>query len=145
VFRIVYGSRDSTKDIDAIVHPSDLGRKLASQVAREQGLPEDWLNDDVRLFLADREAKRKLQGGEFGPGLIVSVPTAAYLLAMKLRACRAPLPGYTGDYEDIEFLLRKTETFSMAEAERIFDRFFPHDALSEAAREVIRRTNSKSK
>ena len=68
---MIYGSRDSTKDVDALVHPSNLARKLIIQVAREQDLPDDWINDEVRVFLADREAKRKLKGGEFGPGLQV--------------------------------------------------------------------------
>ena len=138
MFALVYGSRDSTKDVDAIEHPSDLARKLTAQVAREQDLPEDWLNDDVKFFLADKEAKRKLKGDEFGPGLQVSVPTAAYLLAMKLRACRSPLPGYAGDYADIGFLVRKMEISSLAGAEGTFHLFFPQDTLSETASEVLR-------
>ena len=145
VFTVVYGSRDSTKDVDAIVHPSDLALKLAGQVAREQELPDNWLNDDVRFFLADKEAKRRLSGVEFGPGLRVSVPTAAYLLAMKLRACRAPLPGREGDYEDIKFLVRKMEIPSLAEVERVFDRFFSQDTLSEAARDVVNQAILKHK
>jgi hypothetical protein len=114
VFTVVYGSRDSTKDIDALVRPSDLARKLAVRVAREQGLQEDWLNDDARYFLSDKEAKCRLKGDEFGQGLRVSVPIAAYLLAMKLQACRAPLPGYAGDYEDIRFLAGKMQISSLA-------------------------------
>ena len=145
VFTMIFGSRGSTKDVDAIVHPSNLARKLIIQVAREQDLPDDWINDDARFFLADREAKRKLKGGEFGPGLQVSVPTAAYLLAMKLRACRAPLPGYAGDYADIEFLLHKMEISSLAGAETIYDRFFPNDPLPEITSEVIRQAILKLK
>jgi hypothetical protein len=144
VFTLIYGSRDTTRDVDAIVHPSDLARTLSAQVAGEQGLPGDWLNDNVRFFLADKEAKRRLKGDEFGPGLQVSVPTAAYLLAMKLRACRAPRPGFAGDHEDIQFLVRKLELRSPAEAEEIHDRFFPHDALSGAARDVLQRVISAS-
>jgi hypothetical protein len=145
VFTMIFGSRGSTKDVDAIVHPSNLAKKLILQVAREQDLPDDWINDDARFFLADREAKRKLKGGEFGPGLQVSVPTAAYLLAMKLRACRAPLPGYAGDYADIEFLLHKMEISSLAGAETIYDRFFPNDPLPEITSEVIRQAILKLK
>jgi hypothetical protein len=66
------------------------------------------------------------------------VPTAAYLLALKLRACRPPLPGYAGDYDDIRFLLHKMELHSLPEVEAIFDRFFPQDELSDAQREVTR-------
>lgn len=138
VFTLVYGSRDATKDVDAVVRQHSLARALASQVAKELGLPDDWLNDHVKQFLAEKEAKRQLAEVDFGEGIRVSVPTAAYLLAMKLRACRPPLPGYEGDYGDIRFLIRKMEITSVDEAEVIHDRFFPHDPLSKVAREVIR-------
>jgi hypothetical protein len=139
VFTAVYGSRDSTRNVDAVVHPSEKAKSLAAQVSRELGLAEDWLNDDVRFFLAEKEAKRRLKGDEFGPGLQVSVPTASYLLAMKLRACRAPRPGFAGDHGDIQFLVQKMEIGSVADAEKIYDRFFPHDALSNDARDVLRK------
>ena len=93
VFTLVYGSRDATKDVDAVVRPSEVAKQLAVKVAKELRLPEDWLNDQVKQFLAEKEAKRLLNQTDFGEGLRISVPTAAYLLAMKLRACRPPRPG----------------------------------------------------
>jgi hypothetical protein len=143
VFTLVYGSRDSTKDVDAVVHPSQAARRLAERVAKELELPEDWLNDHVRLFLAEKEDKRRLKGDEFGPGLRVSVPTAAYLLALKLRAFRSPLPGYPGDYEDIRFLLHKMELRDLEAVEAIFERFFPHDALTDVQRKAVRQLLKK--
>lgn len=138
VFTLVYGSRDATKDVDAVVRQSEIAKKLALRVAQELNLPEDWLNDQVKQFLAEKEAKRQLTEADFGEGLRVSVPTAAYLLAMKLRACRPPLPGYPGDYGDIRFLVQKMGIPSVEAAEAIHDKFFPHDALSDTAKEVIR-------
>ena len=139
VFTLVYGSRDATKDVDAVVRQSEIAKTLALKVAKELKLPDDWLNDDVKQFLAEKEAKRKLtESGDFGEGLCVSVPTAGYLLAMKLRACRPPLPGYAGDYGDIRVLVRKMKIGSVEAAEAIHDKFFPHDALSETAKEVVR-------
>ncbi len=138
VFTLVYGSRDATKDIDAVVHPSETGSTLAAKVAAELGLPVDWLNDDVKQFLAEKEAKRSLPEDVFGQGIRIVVPTSAYLLAMKLRACRPPLPGYAGDYGDIRFLVQKMEIRSVAEAEAIHDKFFPHDVLTTQAREVVK-------
>ena len=70
VFTLVYGSRETTKDVDAILRQDGLGRELSAQVATELGLPEDWLNDDVRQFLAEKEAKRRLPSSEFGDGII---------------------------------------------------------------------------
>lgn len=137
VFMLVYGSRDATKDVGALVRPAAVAQKLAKKVAAELDLPEDWLNDNVKQFLAEKEAKRELAGDEFGEGLRISVPTAHYLLAMKLRACRPPLPGYAGDYSDIRFLVTKMNLKSVDAAETIHDKFFPHDALSKAAKEVV--------
>ena len=65
------------------------------------------------------------------------MPTAAYLLALKLRACRPALPGYPGDEPDIRFLLGKIKPASRAEVEALFARFFPHDVLSEQAEDII--------
>ena len=134
VFTVVYGSRESTRDVDAIVHPSEPAQQLARQVAREQDLPEDWLSDEVRQFLATNEAKRRLASEEFGPGLTVSVPTAAYLLAMKVHACRPALPGYAGDQEDILFLLRKMELKTLDQIEEVYHKFFPRDELDDRRR-----------
>ncbi len=145
VFTLVYGSRDATRDVDAVVRPSEIAKTLAARVAGELGLPDDWLNDDVKHFLAEKEAKRQLTGTDFGEGLRVSVPTAAYLLAMKLRACRPPLPGYAGDYGDIRFLVQKMEINSVKAAEAIHDKFFPDDALSDSAREVVKDAIRKPK
>ena len=138
VFTLVYGSRETTKDVDAVVRQSEVAVSLASRVASELALPDDWLNDHVKQFLAEKEAKRELPQSDFGEGLRVSVPTAAYLLAMKLRACRPPLPGYSGDYGDIRFLVGKMQIGSVEAAEAIHDKFFPHDVLSDAAKEVVR-------
>jgi hypothetical protein len=137
VFTVVYGSRDSTKDVDAVAQPSAVARQLARQVASEQELPEDWLNEDVRQFLASVEEKRRLASTEIGPGLAVSIPTAAYLLAMKVNACRAPLPGYAGDQDDILFLVRKMGFKSFGEVEAVYRRFFPHDEIPAAHQAVI--------
>jgi len=138
VFTLVYGSRDATKDVDAVVRQGELGKTLAAKVAAELGLPDDWLNDDVKQFLAEKEAKRRLPESDFGEGIRIVVPTAAYLLAMKLRACRPPLPGYAGDYGDIRFLVQKMGIKSVEEAESFHDKFFPHDALAPEAREVVK-------
>jgi len=137
VFTLVYGSRDSTKDVDGLIRPAELGRALARLVAKEQGLPEDWINGDVAQFLAEREERRPYPKDDLGAGLIVTVPTAAYLLALKLRACRPPLPGYAGDEPDIRFLLGKIRPTSRAAVEESFARFFPEDLLGLRAEEII--------
>lgn len=145
VFTLVYASRESTRDVDGLIRPEAEGRRLAQRVAEEQGLPTDWLSSDVAQFLADREEKRRVLEGEFGQGLRVTAPTAAYLLALKLKASRPRLPGYAGDEADIEFLLRKIKPKSLAEVEAQFARFFPHDVLPDRTKNLVLRNLKETK
>ena len=137
VFTLVYGSRDATKDIDAIVRPGDAAIPLIRQVAQEQNLPEDWLNDQVSQFIATREQKRPYPSDEFGPGLRITIPTAAYLLALKLHAARPSMMGYAGDEADIRFLLTRLRPASPDAVEEIYEHFFPHDVLKPRATAIV--------
>lgn len=132
---LAYDSRAATKDVDAVVRPSRDGQRLAAIVGQEMGLPEAWLNDQVKMFAAPQEGLRDLPWE--GRGLVVTVPTASYLLAMKALACRKPLPGYEGDLADLRFLLRKMEIQNVAEVQDHIDRYYPDDALPEADAALI--------
>jgi hypothetical protein len=132
VMLLAYDARDVTKDVDAIVHPPEIGRRLVARVARERGLSEDWLNDNVRLFVSTREAKNEMPLPNVSrAGLHITRPTAKYLLAMKVMASRKPLPGYAGDFRDIETLLRVTRIKSVEAVARVVDAFFPDTVLPE--------------
>ena len=108
---------------------------LIKQVAEEQGLPVDWLNDDVRQFLATQESKRTLPIEL--PGLQVTIPTAGYLLAMKSLACRRALPGYKGDEADLRFLIRKLGISTFDEIQDWIDKFYPDDVPSAGDRAFL--------
>jgi hypothetical protein len=137
VFTLVYGSRDATKDIDAIVRPREVAIPLIRQVAQEQNLPEDWLNDQVSQFIATREQKRPYPSDEFGAGLRITIPTAAYLLALKLHAARPSMMGCAGDEADIRFLLTRLRPASPDVVEETYERFFPHDVLKPRAAAIV--------
>lgn len=129
---LAYDARDVTKDVDAIVHPSAMGRRLVAQVAAERGWAEDWLNDNVRQFVSAKEAKNELTLPNVSrAGLHITRPTAKYLLAMKVMASRKPLPGYAGDYHDIETLLRLTKIKSVEGVQKVVGDFFPDTVLPE--------------
>lgn len=134
---LVFDRRAITRDIDAVFHPTGAVRPLIKQIAGEMQLPDDWLNDDVRQFLAPKGAMRDLPLDL--PGIKVTAPTASYLLAMKALAGRRALPGYEGDEADLRFLIRKMGIGSVDEVQEHIDRYYPDDCPSESARAIIGR------
>ena len=127
---LAYDGRTVTKDVDAIVHPPEVARRLIAKVAAERGLHGGWLNDDVKQFVSRSERKNELALPNVDrTGLHITRPTAKYLLAMKVMASRKPLPGYAGDTADIETLLRVTKIKSVAEVQTIVEAFFPDTVL----------------
>lgn len=124
---LAYNSRVATKDVDAVFAPREAAIRIAAQVAEEMELPENWLNDQVKMFLAPSEKLRKLPL-QF-KGLQLTSPTAGYLLAMKALACRPSLPGYEGDLGDLKFLIRKLEIQHVEEIQEKINDYYPDDVL----------------
>lgn len=138
VMLLAYDARNVTKDVDAIIHPPEVGRRLVAKVAAERGLAEDWLNDNVRLFVSAKEAKNEMPLANVSrAGLHITRPTAKYLLAMKVMASRKPLPGYAGDYGDIETLLRVTKINSVEAVQNVVDTFFPDTVLPDSTKLML--------
>jgi hypothetical protein len=84
---LAFDERRSTADVDAVFEPKATTYAEASAMAEELGLPEGWLNDAVKGFLA---------GGDDGatvvleaPGIRCAVASPRILLAMKVLAHRA--------------------------------------------------------
>lgn len=138
---LAYDSRETTKDVDAIVRPSEVARRLARDVALQLGLHESWLNDDVKRFVSEAGTFAPLRIEQLEDAaqrhLKITRPSASYLLAMKCLACRSGLPGYPGDIEDIRFLIRKMEIRTPGQVEEHIARFYPYDALTPQARAII--------
>jgi hypothetical protein len=136
VMMLAYDCRETTKDIDAIFHPPEVVEPLIRQVAQEQNLPEDWMNNGVGSFVAGREERIQFTQLQI-PGLAITRPSAKYLLAMKCRAGRMPTPFRAGDMADIKFLLSELAIRSMAEVDAIADDFYGAQALDPAKRWLV--------
>ncbi len=131
-------SREGTKDIDALLKPREEGERLATRVARELDLPENWINSNVIQFISPKiESKRRLAAIEEATGLIVHVPTADYLLAMKALACRRSIGEYRGDLDDLAFLIRKMKIHSLDQIQDAVDRFYPDDLIRPQDRALL--------
>lgn len=136
VMMLAYNCREATKDIEANFHPPELVEPFIRQVSCEQNLPEDWINNGVASFVAAREERIAFSQVQV-PGLLVTRPSARYLLAMKCRAGRLPTPFREGDLADIKFLLRELAVRSLVEVDAIVSDFYGPDALEPGKRWLI--------
>ena len=85
VMVLAFTARVATKDVDALFQPVQTIRVLARQVAEEQKLPPDWLNDGVKGFVSMRHEVIAGNLPQF-PHLRLTMPVPEYLLAMKCIA-----------------------------------------------------------
>ncbi len=83
---LAFDERRATADIDAVFEPKAAIYRIAQTMAEDEGLPEGWLNDAVKGFLAgpDPAASSVLEV----PGLRVSAASPRMLLALKVLAHR---------------------------------------------------------
>lgn len=134
---LAYDNRETTRDVDALIHPAEEGLALARQVAKEMDLHADWLNDEVRFYVSNHDADGRRDFPFECEGIAVQMPTANYLLALKAMACREPVPGMNADRGDLAFLIKKMEIRSTKAVEEQVERFFPDDGLRPRARRMI--------
>ena len=131
--------RFSTEDADVspLENPwPDWLRRVVERITAANGWAEDWFNDGVAFHLSPL-ADRAIDHLEFGsfprdgtpPGLIVYVPSAHYLLALKLKAIRVN-DALRGEQErlDILNLMRVVGAETVEEAIAVLARYFPTSA-----------------
>jgi hypothetical protein len=132
-----YGTEDV--DVARLDHPwPEWLRAAVERIAAANGWTAGWFNDGVSFHLsplADHAADH-LEFGTFPrdngpPGLIVSVPSASYLLALKLKAMRVSDP-IRGEQErlDILNLMRVLDIGTIDEAIAVLARYFPISAAA---------------
>jgi hypothetical protein len=133
--------RFATEDVDVsrLQQPwPEWLREVIDRLATENRWPADWFNDGVAFYLSPLadQADDHLEFGTFprgidDPGLMVYVPSAPYLLALKLKAIRVNDP-LRGDQErlDILNLMRVVGIRTPEEAISLLGRFFPNSGAS---------------
>lgn len=98
VMVLAFKARPATRDVDAIFEPVKEIRNAAHRIAERHDLRLDWLNLAVKMFVVEHPRQALF---EFS-NLIVTVPDATYLLAMKMLALRPN----TEDEGDAIFLIK---------------------------------------
>lgn len=115
----------TTMDVDALsIDPRGPVLEGVRAVAREQGLRDDWLNDQIRFIaILPPQPDARAEVLFDSESLVVTGASPAHILAMKVRAARKR------DLEDIELLLRELGITRMAEVREIHDAVYPHDRI----------------
>lgn len=133
---LVSNFRDSSWDIDGVALPDQsFIREAAATLAEKHGWPADWLNDGVRTYLSplaeDTRAHELFATypDEQRPGLRVYVPTAEYMLAMKLMALRIDSAGG----KDLDDILNRMEVVGLKKKDDIVEaaaKLYPEAKIS---------------
>jgi hypothetical protein len=143
--------RFATEDVDI----AEIGRPwpdwlstVVERIAARNGWSEDWLNEAVTFHLSPlaNPARDLVALGTFPRaservGVTVFVPTARYMLALKLKALRvADFDKGSKDLADTAALLRVLGIGSVEEAIGVLAEFFPNSAAdADKQRFVLKR------
>jgi hypothetical protein len=140
--------RFATEDVDVskLDHPlPDWLAAVVQELAEQNNWQNDWFNDGVAFHLSSLadSAADHLEFGTFPrdgspAGLAVSVPSAAYLLALKLKAFRItdPVRGET-ERLDILNLMRVVGISTVDDAIVLLGRYFPLSAASSEKQQFL--------
>ena len=133
--------RFATEDVDVsrLEQPwPEWLRSVVDKLAKKNGWAEDWFNDGVVFHLStladpvdDHLEFSTFPRGAEPPGLMVYLPSAAYLLALKLKAIRINDP-VRGEQErlDILNLMQVVGIRTVEEAITLLARYFPNSGAS---------------
>jgi len=133
--------RFSTEDVDIAEIEKPQPEWLCEavcRIAKSRKWSEDWLNDAVAFHLSGLATQRDHEiFGSFprasaaDVGLTVSIPTAEYMLALKLKAMRVNDPAKgTTEIKDIRALLQVNDIANVDRAIRCLAKFFPRSAAA---------------
>ncbi len=118
VMCLVHNARNATKDVDAIFAPSQIIRKIAKQLAEEEGLPTNWLNDGAKNYLQPNFERQEVLALT---NLRVWAPEPRYMLAMKCISARWD----TNDKDDVIFLIKLLKIKKSSAVLKLIENYYP--------------------
>ena len=132
VMCLVFKTRESTHDIDAIFEPKQLLYDCIKRVADKNNMPHNWINDSVKGFMSTE--------ADFVPhlelsNLCVMVASPEYLLAMKCLSSRVDHPT---ELSDIRALISHLGLESYDEVEAVILKYYPANRFHVKTKYVIK-------
>jgi hypothetical protein len=132
VMMMAFQARESTNDVDGTAYPADKVFEAARGVARQRGLPADWLNDNAKAWLPQAGYETSWMPVRTYGGLEVFFADDRMMLALKLRTSRGQR-----DQTDIKVLLEACHVTTESDALEIYEEFFPEDPLPRMHRDAL--------
>lgn len=117
VMCLVFNARKATKDVDAIFEPTKIVRQLAREIAEEESIGVDWLNDGAKAYIQGHFQKDEVLNLS---NLRVWSPVAEYMLAMKCISARWD----TNDKDDVIFLIKHLGLKKSNEVFNIIEKYY---------------------
>ena len=118
---IAYNNLKSSDDIDAVLTDFDDKNKFTEcikRIAERHNLPDEWLNEDVKVFVNSMRGLCFKDFGQFG-ALSVRIVSEEQLLAMKLFSARE-----NKDLDDAAGLAKSLNITSKEELNDILYKYF---------------------
>jgi hypothetical protein len=140
--------RKATRDVDIIVSgDATYIRNAAKKVAEKKGWPTDWMNDAVKGFASprgDHELYKEYMHDN--GGIMVFIPSARYLLAMKCMAMRIDEPDGHNDIDDILALIEEVGIKDESDLFQLVEAYYPQQKItpkiSFGIQEIMNKINS---
>ena len=124
---IAYNNLKSSDDIDAVLTDFDSRNKFnecVKRIAERHNLPDNWLNEDVKIFVNSMKELCFIDFGKFG-ALSVRIVSEEQLLAMKLFAARE-----NKDLDDAVMLAKALNIASKEDLNNILYKYFSDKAVN---------------
>ena len=122
VMCLVFNARPSTKDIDGIFMPTQKIREFIKEIADEEGVAEDWLNDGAKGYIQGSFDKMEVLSLSH---LTVWAPKADYMLAMKCISARVD----SSDGDDVRVLIKRLNLTSASQVFDIVAKYYPRQQV----------------
>ncbi|MCL2772603.1 MAG: DUF6036 family nucleotidyltransferase [Oscillospiraceae bacterium] len=123
---IAYNNLKSSDDIDAVLTDFDSRNKFTDcvkRIAERHNLPDNWLNENVKIFVNSMKEKSFIDFGKFGT-LSVRIVSEEQLLAMKLFAARE-----NKDLDDAVILAKSLNIVSKDDLNKILYKYFSEKSV----------------
>lgn len=124
VMCLCLNAREQKKDIDAIFNPKNKIYEFIEEIAEEESVRTDWLNDGIKGFLSANDNVYLLENMS---NLKIYAANPEYLLAMKVLSARTEEDQH--DMYDIKFLIDKLKLKNPDEVIDIVLKYFSENML----------------